>query len=413
MSPTEPGPTGPGPTDIYSPDLYQAGPPHGLFAELRRTRPVIWQDVPGQEGYWAVLRHADVVAVARQPLLFSASSGGVIIEDPTPRALESMRRMLLAMDPPRHGQFRRPVAPRFRQRAVAAMEHEVRSVCRRILDEACAQGDVEFVQEVAAHVPSRVFGRVMGVPADDLPYLHHLAEQITSSQDPELQDGDGGDPDRVPAVDMAAYAMRFAAERATAEDPPEDLTTLLLSTEFAGSPMDEATFASFFVQLVTAGNDTTKTLLTAGLLTLLEHPDQFAALRGDPGLWPDAVEEMLRFDNPIHYFRRTANADVRLGGEQIRAGAKLAMVYTSANRDEDVFERPQVFDAFRRPNPHLTFGIGEHFCLGAHLARLEARVFFEELAATPATIEPAGPPVRVRSNLNNAFRRAPMRLSPA
>lgn len=400
-------------TDIYSPDLYRDGPPHALFAELRHTDPVHWQEIPGQAGYWAVLRHADVVEVARQPLLYSAETGGVIMEDIPAEQLESMKRMLLAMDPPRHGQFRRPVAPRFRAKVIAGMEGRVREVVSAILDEAAGSGTVEFVQDVAAKVPSRVFGQIMGLPEEDLPRIHHLSEQLTSSQDPEFAyDGPAEDAPNGASMEMALYAIRFAAGRRAMEQPPEDLTTLLLGTEFAGEPMDDIGFASFFVQMVTAGNDTTKTMLTAGLLTLLDHPDQLARLRADHSLLPDAVEEMLRYDNPLHYFRRTATDDAALGGTKIAAGDKVVMIYTSANRDEMIFDRPQAFDIRRHPNPHLSFGIAEHFCLGAHLARLEARVFFEELFDRFATFEPAGPAVRVRSNLNNAYRAVPMTLTP-
>jgi len=401
-----PAPTG---LDIYSPDVYQYGPPYDAFAELRRTDPVHWQDIPGQGGYWAVLRHQDVIEVARQPELFSASAGGVILEDPAAEQLESMRRMLLAMDPPRHGEFRRPVAPRFRGKVIIGMEDQVRQVCRAILAEARDQRDVEFGRDVAAPVPSRVIGRLMGLPEEDVAHLHHLAEQITNSQDPEMCDAPEGGPG--PAIEMAMYGIEFAARRRT-EPPGEDLATLLLGTDFAGAPMDDLTFGSFFVQLVTAGNDTTKTMLSAGLLALLDHPDQLAALRAEPALLPSAVEEVLRYANPLHYFRRTATADTDLAGTRVRAGDKVAMVYTSANRDDDVFAEPDQFDITRRPNPHLAFGIGEHHCLGAHLARLEGRVFFEELLDTFSGMELISPAVRARSNLNNAYRSVPVRLTP-
>ena len=164
------------------------------------------------------------------------------------------------------------------------------------------------------------------------------------------------------------------------------------------------------MQLVTAGNDTTKTMLSSGLHALLTHPDQMADVRADRSLIPGAVEEILRWANPLHYFRRTASEDTELAGTKIAAGQKVAMLYTSANRDEDVFADPQRFDIRRGPNPHLSFGIAEHFCLGAHLARLEGRVFFEELLATFPAIELTGDPVRVRSNLNNGFKRLPVRL---
>ena len=176
--------------------------------------------------------------------------------------------------------------------------------------------------------------------------------------------------------------------------------------------MSDLEFGGFFVQLVTAGNDTTKGMLSSGLLTLLRHPDQLAQLRADPALIPRAVEEILRFDNPLHYFRRTAVVDTELSGTEIRAGDKVAMYYTSANRDEAVFADPQRFDIHRNPNPHLSFGMGTHFCLGAHLARLEGRIFFGELLDTFSGIELIGEPVRIRSNLNNTVKRLPIRLIP-
>lgn len=395
--------------DIYSPDAYVAGPPHETFAHLRRTDPVHWQEIPGQGGYWAVLKHADVVHVARNPALFSASEGGVVLEDLAPEQLAMMRNMLLAMDPPRHNIYRGPLAPSFKRRAVARLEPAVRSICREIMREAAERGEVEFVHDVTAKLPSRVIGELMGLPRDDWPYIHRLAERNTSAQDPEVA-GEPGAPNA--SVEMALYAMNFAAQRRT-EAPREDFTTLILEADFGGTRMSDADFASFFVQLVTAGNDTTKTMLSSGLLALLQHPDQLAELRRDPALIPGAVEEILRWANPLHYFRRTATADTELRGVRIRAGDKVAMYYTSANRDEDVFDDPDRFDIHRDPNPHLSFGIAEHFCLGVHLARLEGRVFFEELLATFGGIELVGEPVRVRSNLNNALKRLPVRLTPS
>lgn len=175
--------------------------------------------------------------------------------------------------------------------------------------------------------------------------------------------------------------------------------------------MSDIEFGRFFVQLVTAGNDTTKGMLVSGLLTLLRHPDQLAELRADRSLIPGAVEEIIRYDNPLHYFRRTAVVDTELSGTRIAAGDKVAMYYTSANRDEEVFDDPQVFDIGRRPNPHLSFGIAGHFCLGVHLARLEGKVFFEELLDAFPTIELIGEPERIRSNLNNSLKRLPVRLT--
>jgi cytochrome P450 len=394
--------------NIYDPDVYAKAAPHEVFAELRRTQPVYFQDMPGEPGYWAVLKHADVVHVAKEPNLFSASEGGVVLENLAPEQLEMMRHMLLAMDPPRHVDYRRPLAPSFKARVIAKMETTVREICRDIMAEAAIKGDVEFVHDVTSALPSRVIGQIMGLPTEDLPYIHRLAEQNTSNQDADYAGAD----DNTGSISMAMYAIEFAARR-RAEEPREDLTTLILGTEFGGELMSDIDFGSFFVQLVTAGNDTTKTMLSSGLLALLQHPDQLAELRADPSLVPGAVEEVLRWANPLHYFRRTASADTTLRDVEIKAGEKVAMYYTSANRDEDVFDDPDAFDIHRSPNPHLSFGIAEHFCLGVHLARLEGVVFFEELLATFPEIELTGEPKRVRSNLNNALKSLPVRLTPA
>ena len=355
------------------------------------------------DGAWAVLRHADVTHVARTPEVFSASEGGVVIEDLEPDQLAMMRMMLLAMDPPGHLRYRRPLAPTFTGRAVARMEEQVRDVCRGIMG-SLPHGEVDFVHGVCAALPTQVIGRLMGLPEEDWGRIHHWAERVTGTQDDDMHEDDED-----PAVAMAMYGIEFAGRR-RAEPPGDDLAWLILSATFGDEPMSDIDFGSFFVQLVTAGNDTTRTMLSSGLHALLQHPDQLAGLRADPTLLPGAVEEILRWANPLHYFRRTAVVDTELNGAHIRAGQKVAMVYTSANRDEAVFEDPDRFDIRRAPNPHLSFGAGEHFCLGAQLARLEGRVFFEEVLGAFSTIELAGEPVRLRSNLNNSLKRLPVRL---
>lgn len=388
---------------LADPATFDGGVPHEELAELRRESPVAWQE---HERFWAVLTHADVVRVAREPVLFSASAGGVVLEDLPEESLEMMRHMLLAMDPPGHVVHRKPLAETFKAKVIAGMEDQIRGICRRIIGRAVEAGDVELVHDVAAHLPTEVMGRLMGLPTDDWATLHHLAERQTSGQDPEIT---GGEPDHTASIEMAMYAIEFAGRRRT-EPPQPDLTTLILDGDFGGEPMSDVDFGSFFVQLVTAGNDTTKTMLSSGVLALLQHPDQLAELRADPALLPGAVEEILRWANPLHYFRRTATDDTELHGVPIAAGDKVAMYYTAANRDDDVFADAQRFDVHRSPNPHLSFGIAEHFCLGVHLARLEGRVFFEELLAATSSIELTGEPVRLRSNLNNSYKRVPVRL---
>jgi len=392
-------------TSLADPDVFLDGPPHELLTELRATTPVSWQEMEGEPGFFAVLHHADVVNVARHPTLYSASTGGVVLEDLAESQLEMMRLMLLAMDPPRHAEVRRPLADSFKGRVIADLEPRIRGICRELMADAAERGEVEFVHDVTSGLPTRVIGQLMGLPEEDWDMIYRMAERQNSGQDAEI----AGEVDNSGVIDMAMYAIEFAGRRRS-EPPREDLTTLVLETEFGGAPMSDIDFGSFFVQLVTAGNDTTKTMLSSGLHALLLHPDQLAALRADPGLIPGAVEEILRWANPLHYFRRTTTADTVLHDVEIPAGSKVAMYYTSANRDEAVFADSQSFDVHRSPNPHLAFGIGEHFCLGVHLARLEGRVFFEELLATFPRIELAGEPVRLRSNLNNAYKRLPVTL---
>jgi cytochrome P450 len=396
--------------DIYDPERYIASAQNEVFARLRRESPVYRQEMPDGTFYWAVLRHADVVAVSRDPLLFSAEVGAVVLEDLPPEQLEQTKNMLLMMDPPRHANLRRNVAPLFKAREIAGLEPAIRTVCRSILDDAAAQGDVEFVHEVAALLPSQVLGEMMGIPHDDRAQIHKWAEMSAGGQDPDVNpDGYTSSAPSEGNMQMAIYGMQYAERRRNEE--PTDLGSMLLHVEVEGRPMTDLEFGYFFVQLVTAGNDTTRTMLSSGLHALLDHPDQLARLRADRDFIPNAVEEILRFANPLHYFRRTATADAVVGGQPIAAGDKLAMMYTSANRDEAVFADPDRFDVTRHPNPHLSFGIAEHFCLGVHLARLEARVFFEELLDRFRVIELIGEPRRMRSNLNNALKALPVRLA--
>ena len=399
--------------DLYSPDTYVNGAPHEEFTRLRREDPVHWQDIPGQAGYWAVLRHADVVHVSRNPRLFSCEAGGVVLEDLDPERLARMRDMLLSMDPPRHISYRKPLAPEFAQRVIAGMGEQIRSITREIFTESKKLNDVDFVHDVVGPLPTQVIGQLFVLPEKDWEWLHRLAQMNTSGQDPDLNpDGDlseAGSADS--SMQMAMYGMAFAADR-RASDPQGDLMDVILGQEFDGRYLTDADIGSLLVQMITAGNDTTVTMMAGGLWALLDHPDQLTLLRNDPALIPSAIEEILRWFNPLHYFRRTATEDVDLNGAHIRKGDKVAMYYTSANRDEAVFVDSQRFDITRSPNPQLSFGIGEHFCLGVHLARLEGRIFFEELLTSFPGIALTGKPERVRSNLNNGVKRLPVRLCP-
>jgi cytochrome P450/pimeloyl-ACP methyl ester carboxylesterase len=393
--------------DVYSPDRYARGAPYADFARLRRERPIHWQPTPDGGGYWALTRHADVVEVSRDPERFSSARGFVVIEELSDAQLAMMRFTLLGMDPPEHLRFRRLLQGSFTPKLVAALEPRVREIARAILARAVAKREVELVDEVAAELPSEVFGEMLGVPAEDRAKVRGWAAQLTGSQDAEINPA-GAEAAPAASLEMAMYAIRLAGERRGKSG--SDLTTIAVNGQVDGATMTDAEFGGFFVQLATAGNDTTRNLLSSGVRLLLQHPAALADLRADASLVPGAVEEMLRFESPLHYFRRTATRDTVLGGQAIRAGDRIALYYGAANRDPEVFPDPERFDIRRSPNPHLSFGNGQHFCLGAALARLEARVFFEELLAAFPRIELAGEPRHQRSNLNNALKSLPVRL---
>jgi cytochrome P450 len=351
-----------------------------------------------------VLKHHDVETVARQPLLYSSAERGIVLEDLEGERLEQMRGMLLAMDPPKHRQVRKPLTPRMTPRALSGLADGIREICGDIFNAAAEAGTVEFVDEVAAALPTRVVGALMGLPREDWERVHRMSEAITHGQDPDYASTSGDAGDATTAMGM--YAYQFATDRASREPVGDgDITDAMLGV------MDPVAFAMLFIQLVTAGQDTTQTLLSSGLLALMDHPEQLELLRAEPDRIPAAIEEMVRWANPLHYFRRTATEDTQLGDTKIAKGDAVAMYYTSCNRDEDVFADSQAFDITRTPNKHLGFGQAEHFCVGVHLARLEGRIFFEELLNRFSSFEQAGEPKRLRSNLNNSYKALPITLT--
>jgi cytochrome P450 len=350
-----------------------------------------------------------VAAASADPATFSAARGGIVIEDQEPEQLARMRMMLLCMDPPRHGPLRRVVLDAFTPGRIQAMEPWLRERTRALLDAAAARcaagGELDFVRDLAGALPMQALAQMMAIPETEQARLVALGDRIIGRTDPDFAAPEGeGDPH----VELGALGFQLACERQGRGG--DDLISILLRAESDGRPLEPVDFAALFVQIAVAANETTRTLLSGALLALLEHPGAWRALAADPSLLPTAVEEMLRWVTPVHYFRRTATRDVVLRGRRIRAGDRVVLHYTSANFDEEVFAEPHRFDVRRDPNPHLAFGFGEHFCLGARLARLEARVFFEELLGRFAGAELTGPPRRLRSNLNNAWKAIPLRL---
>lgn len=391
-------------------DAFVERVPHETFALLRREDPVHWVDEPdGGRGYWAVTRYEDIRAVHRDVDTFSSEIGGTSLEDLEPQYVEA-RKSMIDMDPPRHDELRGLIARRFTPRAVQVWEDQVRRVTNEVLDRALPMGEFDFVAEVSSEIPMQVFAEIMGIPQDERRTIIDLGDRLLGNQDPEYRVEPLEEHKSLPfsspvALEMFEFGRRLAAERR--KHPTEDIITQL-----AFEPLTQQEFDVYFILLAAAGNETTRHTITHGLLGLLEHPEQMERLRADAELGKPAAEEMLRWATPVHHFRRTARVDTELAGTKIAAGDKVVTWFVSGNRDESVFESPDTFDVARTPNRHMAFGPGGiHHCMGAHLARMEVRIAFQELLSRSADIELVGPPERLRSNFFNGIKRLPVRVT--
>ncbi len=403
VSPSGEGSSTPHPLD---PDLLAEGVPHELYRRLRETEPISLQHLPDGQPYWAVTRHEDVLRVSTDNEAFSAASRGMMVEN-----IDSLLPTLLNIDPPQHTEVRRPLTDHFSPRAARALEPWMREVVGRAFDRAAEMGECDFATDLAAPLPLRVICRLLGIPDADQARLGAAADKMAAADDPEVAPELQGQERNQAALELGVYGFELGAKlEASAEGDPTDLIALIKRSTIDGKTVDAATFSGLFVQVLIGGNETTRSLLCGGMNALIERPESYAALEGDPGLIPNAIEEMLRWVSPVHYFRRTPTREVELGGARLREGDSVAMLYAAANRDPAVFADPDLFDIRRKPNPHVAFGFGEHFCLGARIARMESRIFFEEFFRRFESIESTGPVERVRSNQLNSTRRMPVRL---
>jgi cholest-4-en-3-one 26-monooxygenase len=433
--------------DVSNPDNFANGFPHEFFRELRANEPVFWHegDVHSGPGYWIISKYDDVCWISKNPDLFVSGLGNQI-EDPLPGQLDVARSMI-SMDPPEQARNRKRVSRGFTPAATARLEAKTRERVVAILDAVASRGSCDFVLDVAAELPLQVIADLLGVPqadrhqifdwsnrmlgAEDSEYhseAPRTAETPVTELDPELAEAlsakipdgltdmieagiaGGLKPEQAQAMaagsQMFQYSIQLAQQRIAS--PEDDLVTDLVRGEVDGEKLHMLEFASFFLLLAIAGNETTRNLISHGLLLLLEHPDQLAALRADPSLLPGAVEEMLRMRPPVMYFRRTATQDCSIRGVDIREGEKVTLWYPSANRDEDVFEDADRFDIRRHPNEHVAFGHGQHFCLGANLARMEIRVMFEELLARFEDLAHDGEVKLLRSHFIDGIKSIPI-----
>jgi cholest-4-en-3-one 26-monooxygenase len=405
--------------NLYDSATFERGVPHDYFAWLREHEPVHWQppgeikaNVAGvmeveQHGYWAMTRHKDIIEVSLDQKRFSSERGTVITNDMNEERVAQLRLWMINRDAPGHTKLRKLVNKGFTKRMIDNMGAHIQKLSREIVDSVARKGECDFVASVASELPLLVIAELVGCPLEDRAKLFHWSNQMIGFEDPEFAN-EARATDAM--AEMFEYAGHLAARRRA--DPQHDLTSVLVHAEVDGERLDGLGFNMFFMLLIMAGNETTRNAISGGMLALSDNRDQWQRLLDDRSLLPSATEEILRHVSPVITMRRTATCDTEIAGRPIRENDKVVMFYPSANRDADVFEQPDRFDVTRDPNPHLAFGWGPHFCLGASLARGEIRGIFSELLSRLPDIEVSGPVRRLRSSTVNSIKSMPVRFTP-
>ena len=402
-------------TDIPAVDLsdsrsYVAGVPHQYLAWLRKNDPVHWQEEPTGPGFWAVTKYDDCVTVNRDFERFSSQRKGTMPFELTDDEIAQQSLMMLNMDPPLHTRYRRLVNKGFTPRMVRDLEESIHRTADRIIDSVCEKGEADFVTDISAELPLQVIAELLGVPHDDRHNMFNWSNRMVGSEDPEY--GLTAEDALMAAMELYGYASELFGKKRI--DPHGDLMSALTQVEVEGERLSDMELELFFLLLTVAGNETTRNLMSGALHAFFQFPDQWKRLLADRSLVPSAAEEMLRFVTPVMNFRRTATCDLELRGTEVKEGDKIVFFHTSANRDEDLFSEGDRFDVGRDPNPHIAFGGGgPHFCLGAHLARIEIRVMFEHLLDRLPDIHQNGDVQRLQSQFINGVKHLPVAFTPS
>lgn len=396
--------------DLTNPASFATGPPHAFYDWLREEHPVWWHPSEAlcAPGFWVVTRYHDVVAVERDWRTFSSGARGALLEDQQ----TGTELMMLNQDPPQHTRLRNLVARAFTPKVIRSLEPHIREAARRIVDRIARRDDVvDFVTELSAELPLVVIAELLGIPIEDRHKVFEWSNKLIGANDPEYGVG-GLEAATAASLELYAYAQSLADARR--ERPLDDIVTMLVNAELDGEKLSDVEFNVFVLLLSVAGNETTRNLISGGMLALFEHPEEYERLRADPdGLLPTAVDEMLRWVSPVRYFRRTVTTDTELHGVPLRAGDALTVQYAAANRDPRVFDDPHRFDVGRTPNEHIAFGgRGPHYCLGATLARVEIVAMFDEILRRLPGLRPAGEAQFLQSTLINGIRHLPVRFTP-
>jgi cholest-4-en-3-one 26-monooxygenase len=415
LSSTQPIPddVDPSTLDVISPEKYERdGYPHAEWTWLRRHDPVHWVESEYCEPFWAVTKHADIVAVGKNPKEWLIEPRIAVFTREVPP--EPTSRHLLTMDPPDHAHYRNLVSKWFTPRTVKIWEPKVQAVTRKVLDEAAAKGDIDFVADVSAPITIAVIALMLGVPEEDWHLLFRWTNEIIAPEDPEFQRGrtamETADSAR---LELFGYFKALSDKRRA--DPKDDILSVVAKAKLDDQPLNDFELLSYYFLLVVAGNETTRNAMTGGIQCFLDNPGEWKKMAEDPSLVEGAIEETVRWTTPVIQFCRTATHDMPLRGKTIREGESVCLFYASGNRDEEIYDDPFVFRVDREKNDHVGFGRGEHVCLGAHLARLEIRTMYQQLSERLVSMERRGEAVRVRSSFVGGIKRAPMRweLGPA
>jgi cytochrome P450 len=400
--------------NIIHPDGYaQWGYPHHVWTRLRREDPIHWWDRTGGLPFWAITKHADIMEISKRPDIFLNGPRLTISHEPENRPEDfGFPKTLIQLDPPRHGVFRKMISSRFTPRALKKINHDIEAIGKEIVDALMAndlEGECDFVKEVSAPLPIAVIGWLLGVPKSDWPLLFDWTNRIIGAGDEEFTK-EGQTPvesSRGAMVELFTYFTKIVEEKR--KNPADDLITLFTRLEYEGKPLEFMDILAWCLIIVVAGNETTRNGTSGGMLAFIENPQEIRRLQRDPKLLHSAVEEVVRWSTPIIHFARTATEDYPIGGKVIRKDQSVALFYPSANRDEGVFDDPFTFRIDRDPNRHLGFGIGEHFCAGSHVARLEMAIAYKHLLPRIEEIELAGPVQRLRSTLVGGVKHLPIR----
>ncbi len=384
---------------------------HAALAHLRANAPVSWVEVPNYRPFWAITKHADVMDIERDNVLFTNWPRPVLTtEEGDELQAAAGVRTLIHLDDPQHRVVRAIGADWFRPKAMRALKVRVDELAKNYVDKMLMVGpECDFVQEVAVNYPLYVIMSLLGIPESDFPRMLKLTQELFGSDDSEFKRGSSNE-DQLPALlDMFGYFNTVTASRR--EHPTEDLASAIANARIDGKPLSDIDTVSYYLIVATAGHDTTSATISGGLHGLIENQDQLHRLRENLDLMPLATEEMIRWATPVKEFMRTAAADTTVRGVPIAAGESVLLSYVSANRDEDVFSDPFRFDVGRDPNKHLAFGYGVHFCLGAALARMEVNSFFAELLPRLKSIELNGDPEFVATTFVGGLKHLPVRYS--